>query len=157
MKHTTENQTGGTPYKPMSQPQRAGARAGAGHSKAPAQSKGAANESCSDVVTQTSDRATKANPNGPEQHGLVHIELAIPAAERVCIAGSFNEWEPDGAELRRSDGDKWTKDLALAPGVYEYRFVVDGKWMPDPNAARSVPNPFGEPNSLLIVPAPSEG
>jgi hypothetical protein len=29
--------------------------------------------------------------------------------------------------------------------------VVDGEWKLDPNNMKSVPNPFGESNSLLIV------
>jgi hypothetical protein len=30
-------------------------------------------------------------------------------------------------------------------------FVVDGKWMPDPRARQTVPNPFGGRNSVLKV------
>lgn len=47
---------------------------------------------------------------------------------------------------------KWTCDVTLAPGTYEYRYVVDGVWMPDPNADHSVLNPYGQRNSLLTVP-----
>jgi hypothetical protein len=39
----------------------------------------------------------------------------------------------------------------LAPGTYEYCLVVDGKWMLDPLARESVPNPFGGRNSILKV------
>ena len=46
---------------------------------------------------------------------------------------------------------RWLKELILAPGVYEYRLVVDGEWMPDPRASETVPNPFGEMNSVLKV------
>jgi hypothetical protein len=52
----------------------------------------------------------------------------------------------------RMGAGKWAIDLTLIPGSYEYRLVVDGNWMADPNASHSVPNPFGEPNSLLVVP-----
>jgi 1,4-alpha-glucan branching enzyme len=81
----------------------------------------------------------------------VHFELTYPSARRVCIAGSFNEWKP--TDLMRLGGDKWAIDLRLSPGSYAYRLVVDGKWMEDPAAKQSVPNPFGEQNSLLSVPA----
>ena len=51
-----------------------------------------------------------------------------------------------------SVGDgRWLKQLVLAPGVYEYRLVVDGEWMPDPLASETAPNPFGETNSVLRV------
>ena len=34
---------------------------------------------------------------------------------------------------RLNDG-RWTKELSLAPGRYEYRFVADGQWLDDPAA-----------------------
>jgi Glycogen recognition site of AMP-activated protein kinase len=39
----------------------------------------------------------------------------------------------------------------LEPGTYEYCFVVDGKWIPDPLAKEMVPNPFGSRNSVITV------
>jgi 1,4-alpha-glucan branching enzyme len=95
----------------------------------------------------------KENDNGPAVTGknqAVHFEFNDRAARKVCIAGSFNDWS--ATEMVRLDGGKWTIDLTLPPGAYEYRLVVDGQWTPDPNASRTAPNPFGEPNSLLIVP-----
>ena len=35
--------------------------------------------------------------------------------------------------------------------TYEYCLVVDGRWMPDPQARETVPNPFGGRNSVLKV------
>ena len=43
------------------------------------------------------------------------------------------------------------KELILPPGTYEYLFVADGRWLPDPLAKGAVPNPFGGVNSLLTV------
>jgi hypothetical protein len=88
-----------------------------------------------------------------QQWQPVHFELTNPSARKVCIAGSFNDWKPETTEMVPLGTGKWTKDLTLPPGTYEYRLVVDGKWMPDPTASRTVPNPFGEPNSVLTVPA----
>jgi hypothetical protein len=81
------------------------------------------------------------------------LEVILPGARKVCIAGNFNNWNCEADELVRLGGDKWVKDLTLPPGVYEYRLVADGTWMQDPNASRSVPNPFGELNSILVVAA----
>jgi 1,4-alpha-glucan branching enzyme len=81
----------------------------------------------------------------------VHFELTNPSARKVCIAGTFNDWKPESTEMISLGGGKWAKDLTLPPGTYEYRLVVDGKWLPDPNAPRTVPNPFGEPNSVVTV------
>jgi 5'-AMP-activated protein kinase regulatory beta subunit len=46
----------------------------------------------------------------------------------------------------------WLKELVLQPGTYEYLFVADGKWLPDPLSRETVPNPFGGRNSVFVVP-----
>lgn len=82
---------------------------------------------------------------------MVHFELTHPSATDVCVAGTFNDWRPEKGRMKRDRG-KWTRDLTLDPGTYEYRLVVDGRWIADPLAEHSVLNPFGERNSLLTVP-----
>ncbi len=81
----------------------------------------------------------------------IHFEFKDPKAMTVCLAGTFNRWQPDGNTLDSSGVGHWWKDTALQPGAYEYCFVVDGKWIPDPLAKETVPNPFGGRNSLLRV------
>jgi len=78
-----------------------------------------------------------------------HLELVKPEAKSVFVAGSFNEWNP--VPLTRSNDGKWVGDLTGISGRHEYLFVVDGQWLPDPNARESVQNPFGGKNSVLIV------
>ena len=46
---------------------------------------------------------------------------------------------------------RWLKELTLPSGVYEYRIVADGEWMPDPLASETTPNQFGGVNSILRV------
>lgn len=53
-------------------------------------------------------------------------------------------------------GGHWIKDLILDPGIYEYRFVVDGEWLADPGCRQVAPNPFGGLNSVLTITAPRE-
>ena len=48
-------------------------------------------------------------------------------------------------------GGRWVKDLALPPGTYEYLLVIDGRWLADPLAKKTVPNPFGGVNSVVEV------
>jgi 1,4-alpha-glucan branching enzyme len=83
---------------------------------------------------------------------LVHFEFRDVAARSVCIAGTFNDWHPSVSEMINMESGKWVKELELAPGTYEYRFVVDGRWVTDARCLHMVPNPFGEMNSLLVVP-----
>src|SRR5437879_6496292 len=71
------------------------------------------------------------------------------SARKVCVAGNFNNWRPEATEMIPTGGGKWAKELRLQPGTYEYRFVVDGEWTTDPKASGTVPNPFGDLNSLL--------
>ena len=81
----------------------------------------------------------------------VHFEFADPKATTVCIAGTFNHWQPEAKTLHSSGVGSWWKETALAPGSYEYCFVVDGQWIPDPLARATVANPFGGRNSVLTV------
>ena len=83
----------------------------------------------------------------------VHFEFTNPAARKVCLAGTFNQWDPEASAMIPLGNGKWAKDLELAPGTYEYRLVVDGHWITDPNADHVIMNPFGERNSLLAVTA----
>lgn len=81
----------------------------------------------------------------------VHLELVKPEAKSVAVAGSFNEWKPERTPLVPLGNGQWKGDLDVKPGRHEYLFVVDGQWLPDPNAKESVANPFGGKNSVLIV------
>jgi 1,4-alpha-glucan branching enzyme len=83
--------------------------------------------------------------------GRVDFELVKPGAKQVCVAGSFNDWRPDTTPLAPADNGRWVGDLTIEPGRYEYLFVVDGQWLPDPNAKESVQNPFGGRNSVIGV------
>ena len=83
--------------------------------------------------------------------GTVSFELVKPGAKQVCVAGSFNDWKPETTPLVPKDNGRWVGDLAIKPGRYEYLFVVDGQWVPDPNAKETVKNPFGGLNSILGV------
>ena len=81
----------------------------------------------------------------------VRFEFTHPTATAVCIAGTFNHWQPESKTRHSSSTGRWWKEIALPPGTYEYCLVVDGHWMPDPSATETVPNPFGGRNSILKV------
>jgi 1,4-alpha-glucan branching enzyme len=67
------------------------------------------------------------------------------------VAGTFNHWEPQALTLQLASEGDWETELALPPGDYEYRFIVDGKWEDDPLACRVVANPYGGVNAVLHV------
>jgi hypothetical protein len=87
----------------------------------------------------------------PTAGGRILLELIKPDAKTVCVAGTFNGWKPEKMPLIRQGNGRWAGDLAVKAGRYEYLFVVDGQWLPDPNAKESVQNPFGGKNSVLVV------
>ena len=91
-----------------------------------------------------------ARPEPPKVR-KVSFQLVIPGAKRVCVAGSFNDWKPETAPLAPMGSGRWVADLPIKPGRHEYLFVVDGQWLPDPNAKESVQNPFGGRNSIFGV------
>ena len=70
-------------------------------------------------------------------------------AKRVALAGDFNGWQP--TRMKRQKGGAFAATVPLHPGTHEYRFVVDGEWVPDPDHEQHVPNPYGSVNSLAEV------
>lgn len=85
----------------------------------------------------------------PTEAGVM-FTLAAPEAHLVQLAGDFNEWVPDGSEMEFSSG-VWRKMVALAPGRYRYRYVVDGRWQADPLNSSAAPSPYGDYDSVIVL------
>ncbi len=81
----------------------------------------------------------------------VRFGLFNPEARDVCLAGSFNGWDPRAHPLQRDSLGDWSIELALPPGEHRYRLIVDGEWCDDPAAQRLVANPFGGFDALIQV------
>ncbi len=81
----------------------------------------------------------------------VLFTLSAPGARCVQLAGDFNGWKAEGGEMEPK-GDHWQKTVLLPPGRYSYRYVVDGCWQADPLNPDSEVSPFGELNSIVVVP-----
>lgn len=79
-----------------------------------------------------------------------------PDASQVFLTGSFNswlnDWDADDYRISYAGNGIWRLEIGLPPGRYEYLFVVDGHWGPDPAATDYIPNPFGGMNSVMTVP-----
>src|SRR5712664_4020416 len=80
----------------------------------------------------------------------VMFTIAAPDAERVQLAGDFNNWTLDGNEMEAAGG-VWKKVVKLPPGRYRYRYVVDGRWLNDPLNAAVEPSPYGGDDSVLVM------
>ena len=79
------------------------------------------------------------------------FSLSASQAQRVSIAGDFNQWNPSSHPLQQDTKGTWKISFDLKPGKYEYRFLLDGEWQNDPNCDCFVENPFGTSNCLKIV------
>ncbi len=78
----------------------------------------------------------------------IRFTLQAPEAHRVQLAGDFNQWEPAGNEMQFRGG-VWQKVMPLPPGRYRYRYVVDGRWQPDPLNTLTERGGFGEYDSVV--------
>jgi 1,4-alpha-glucan branching enzyme len=67
----------------------------------------------------------------------------------VQLAGDFNRWNPEKEPLFNLSGrGLWQKSVALQPGQYQYKYVIDGNWVLDPANTKTIPGPLG-PNSVF--------
>jgi hypothetical protein len=114
----------------------------------------------SNTPARIAPAANVATASPPTQNALIRhgrpdsrvcLELIKPDAQKVFVAGSFNGWKPEKTPLVRQGNGSWVGDLTISPGRYEYLFVADGQWLPDPKAKESVQNPYGGKNSVLVV------
>lgn len=87
-----------------------------------------------------------------QNQGKVEFAALYPQAQSVMIAGDFNSWQPQNTPLNKADSKgRWKVEVPLDGGLYQYRYVVDGRWQQDPYNERVTENEFGEFNSLLEV------
>lgn len=70
-------------------------------------------------------------------------------AKVVELAGDFNEWEP--SRMRKNKDGSFVCVVPVEPGTYEYKFVVDGDWVTDPDTHTWAMNPYGTMNSVATA------
>jgi 1,4-alpha-glucan branching enzyme len=81
----------------------------------------------------------------------VTFTIAAPEAHEVALAGDFTNWDQAPVTMKKHRGGVWSATLALQPGSYQYRLLVDGQWQDDPACATHIPNAFGSQNCLRQV------
>lgn len=83
--------------------------------------------------------------------GVVFSFPADVDARIVQIAGEFNNWNPEKCSLRKNSGGDWFLRMPLKSGTYQYKYVVDGKWVLDPKNEQKIETDFGGFNSIITV------
>ncbi len=88
----------------------------------------------------------------------VLVTCHTDAGKAVFLAGSFNEWNATAMPMTGDDHGNWKASIPLAPGRYEYKFVVDGGWCCEPGCTSKevhcphcIMNEFGTMNRVLEV------
>jgi len=106
------------------------------------------------VTTKKCGTAKKAAAPKAKKTSEKSVTFTVRAdpGKDVYIAGTFNQWNPTGKKMtsKKNEGI-YTATLKLAPGVYEYKFVIDGTWCADPECADWVQNDHGTLNSVITV------
>src|SRR4029078_372190 len=82
------------------------------------------------------------NGKSHNPHGTQTVRFTRHGPKAVFLAGQFNDWSTAATPMRRDGGDQWVADVALSPGKYEYKFIVDGQWEQDMSNPASAPDGF---------------
>ena len=58
-------------------------------------------------------------------------DFGLEKADTIEISGNFNNWTPEEEPVHHMDGTIYEVVLAIPEGVYEYKYLIDGKWFPE--------------------------
>lgn len=72
-----------------------------------------------------------------------------PNAKKVILSGEFNNWNEDELVMKNTP-EGWQIPYVLAPGNYQYKYIVDGQWMTDPRNPH-LASQHGHTNSVLSI------
>ena len=68
-------------------------------------------------------------------------------ARRVILSGNFNSWSTLQGQMLKTDSG-WIKDIKIEPGIYEYKFIINGNWIHDTNNNLKVDDGYDGYNSV---------
>jgi len=90
--------------------------------------------------------------------GYVCVSFELPSclwADRIYLVGDFNQWNESANPMRQERDGVWRAVLELPQGArYEFRYLIDGKWMSDSHADGFAPNHYGVSNSIVHTALP---
>jgi len=82
--------------------------------------------------------------------GMTRLTIRAEGAQRVEIAGDWNEWTP--LDAHASANGVWYVDLLLPPGEYRYAFRIDRTQWAVPAGALATDDGFGGKAAYVTVP-----
>jgi 1,4-alpha-glucan branching enzyme len=81
----------------------------------------------------------------------IEFRLYKPGASLVSLVGDFNHWNPEDDLLAKGRDGIWRVRKKLFPGVYRYKFIIDGEWLPDTYNSESASDDTGEVCSIIEI------
>ena len=75
--------------------------------------------------------------------------LCSGAEDYVKVAGTWDGWRPHHLSYSRAE-DTWQLSLALPPGTYSYKYIIDGEWLHDPTR-RWADDGHGNINNVITI------
>ncbi|HET6893428.1 MAG TPA: S8 family serine peptidase [Pyrinomonadaceae bacterium] len=107
------------------------------------------------ALAKTEQHALKTVGCGPPRivNGRLVFVFHHDEAQSVSLAGDFNAWDAPSVKLAKDGEGLWQTQIAAPPpGVYQYKFLVDGdRWLEDPSNGMKAPDNFGGMNSVLVI------
>ncbi|HVM59355.1 MAG TPA: protein kinase [Verrucomicrobiae bacterium] len=91
-------------------------------------------------------------PKPKERTYTVEFTVSAPSAHIVSLAGVFNKWSPTANAMHKRADGTWVDSVQLTAGHYPYKFIVDGKWILDPENSAQEVDADGSTNSVLVIP-----
>lgn len=71
-------------------------------------------------------------------------------AKEVYLAGTFNDWNSKALPMKQA-GDHWEVCIDLKGGKHQYKYVVDGEWILDPENELKEYDTYGHLNSVIMI------
>ncbi len=82
----------------------------------------------------------------------VVFEVTATPKSEVFLAGTFNNWDPKRNQMKDTRGTgHYSTSIVVAKGEHEYKFVINGSWVIDPECQNRVRNSLGTLNSTIKV------
>ena len=105
-----------------------------------------------DLSEEVLARTPAELPRESSKKREIVFSLRAPHEATVLIAGDFTDWVPRQLRLTEAlDGPLWQTTMRLRPGTYQYKYLVDGQWLPDPSNHKKIENNFGSSNSIISI------
>jgi enterochelin esterase-like enzyme len=103
------------------------------------------------IAVALATAAAVAVPAGPALGEPHTFELRAPDAQVVYLAGEMSEWDKGKRPMRRDADGLWRLTVDLGPGEWLYKFIVDGRWIADPESPDHDADGQGGQHSFLFV------